>query len=534
MTTCSLLGVITFTRRRVVLASLAAVSALAPQCRAQVLAAASGGFRLAGTIRDSIRSGPLADARVELVPAAARESAGYRAVTDSMGVFAFDSVAPGRYLIGFFHARLDSLGIAPTTRIIDVSDAAAQPAITLAIPSARSVAAALCGPPNENAGVMFGRLLAADDASPVRQATVRARWGELVVDSGRLKREIRTVRSAVGETGRYVLCGLPTNVTVLVSVGDADDAERANDRMGTGDTARTSVPSAWSGTLELSFDSATMTTYRDILVTTEARATDSLTAQTIAAPADAPMPEKRTTTRTAALIGRVVRPDGSPLRGARVRIRAARDADVSSGREATTGDDGRYVLDGLPSGTQPVEVIALGYSPIRGIVDLRPRRAATFNATVATLATVLDAVTVYAAPPINLGHEFAMRRTKDRRNTFLTADDIVIRSRASTSFALSGVNGLRMVRENGRLRLGGLANCEPYMFLDGFPLQDEEAPLRRADESARRVEEIDTWIGPGELGGVEVYENQISAPPRYARRGRPCQVVLLWSKAVLR
>jgi len=533
MATRLVLGAKVFAMHCVAFASLIATSALAlaPPCSAQVLAVASGGFRLAGTVRDSIRSGPLADARVELVPAAARESAGYRAVTDSLGAFSFDSVAPGRYLIGFFHARLDSLGIAPTTRIIDVGDDAVQRVITLAVPSARSVAAALCGAPNENTGVMFGRLLAADDASPVKQATVHARWGELVVDAGRLKREIRTVRFEVGETGRYVLCGLPTNVTVLVSVGDADDVERPAERTGIVDTTRTSVPSAWSGTLELSVDSATMTTYRDILVTTEARASASLGTQLLDSPADAPVAPTRTT-RTAALIGRIVRPDGSPLRGARVRIRAARDADASGDREATTGDDGRYALDGLPGGTQPVEVIALGFSPIRGIVDLRPRRAATFNATVATFATVLDAVTVYAALPIRAGHEFAIRRADDRRTTFVTADDIARRTPVSTSFALAGVNGLRVVPgEGGRLKLSGRLGplgspqfggsvCSLRVFIDGFPLEN--------------VGDIDNVIRPNELGGVEVYDDAYSAPPKYGGGGSPCQVVLLWSKAALR
>ncbi len=520
MTTGTLVGRGVFARRCTRLASLLFLTAMAMPCGAQVLAPSSGGVRLVGSVRDSIRKGPLADARVELVPATARDAARYRAVTDATGAFAFDSVAPGRYLIGFKHARLDSLGIDPPTRMIDVSDAAAQPVLALAVPSAQSVAAALCGELFENAGLLLGRLLAADDASPVRQATVHARWVELVVDSGRLKRETHEARSGVGETGRYVLCGLPTNVTVLVSVGD--DAESDGEPSGRDDGARASVPSAWSGTLELSVDGATRASYRDIVVTTEARFPDARAGGAIDSLAGAPNPAKRTT-RTAMLIGRIGRPDGSPVRGARVRIRSSQDtAATSTVREAITGDDGRYLLEGLPSGTQPVEVIALGYSPIRGIVDLRPRRAATFDAIVATLATVLDAVTVSATPPIRAGHEFAIRRATDRRATFLTASDIARRSPMSTSFALSAVNGLRLVSERGRLQLGGRGNCSPKVFLDGFQLSG--------------VDEIDTAIRPTELGGVEVHDDSYSAPPRYgmAPPPSPCQVILLWSKALLR
>jgi pyocin large subunit-like protein len=40
---------------------------------------------LAGTVRDSLTGQPLPGARVELVPAAARESAGYQAEADATG-----------------------------------------------------------------------------------------------------------------------------------------------------------------------------------------------------------------------------------------------------------------------------------------------------------------------------------------------------------------------------------------------------------------------------------------------------------------
>jgi len=77
--------------------------------------------------------------------------------------------------------------------------------------------------------------------------------------------------------------------------------------------------------------------------------------------------------------------------------------------------------------------------------------------------------------------------------------------------------------EGGRLRLSGRGrplSCSLRVFLDGFPLES--------------VGDIDNVIRPNELGGVEVYDDAYSAPPKYGGGGSPCQVVLLWSKAALR
>src|SRR5947209_15712392 len=64
---------------------------------------------IAGAVDDSLAGTPLAGARVELVPAA-DPSTNRRAIdTDGAGHFRIDHVAPGRYLIGFEHPRLDEL-----------------------------------------------------------------------------------------------------------------------------------------------------------------------------------------------------------------------------------------------------------------------------------------------------------------------------------------------------------------------------------------------------------------------------------------
>lgn len=61
--------------------------------------------------------------------------------------------------------------------------------------------------------------------------------------------------------------------------------------------------------------------------------------------------------------------------------------------------------------------------------------------------------------------------------------------------------------------------------------------LRRALRSLRaRVDgggrEIDNFVNPAELGGVEVYADPAFAPPEYARGS--CASVVLWTKGALR
>ncbi|HEY0777094.1 MAG TPA: carboxypeptidase-like regulatory domain-containing protein [Gemmatirosa sp.] len=71
-----------------------------------------------GIVVDSVADdAPLAGATAELV--LARDPTQSRtAHTDSAGKFQLDAVAPGRYVIGFFHPALDVYGVeAPTVEV---------------------------------------------------------------------------------------------------------------------------------------------------------------------------------------------------------------------------------------------------------------------------------------------------------------------------------------------------------------------------------------------------------------------------------
>src|SRR5688500_18555648 len=66
---------------------------------------------VSGVVHDSIARRPLAGATVQLVATDSIGRFGRTTVSDSLGRFSIADVPEGRYRLGFFHAKLDSLGV---------------------------------------------------------------------------------------------------------------------------------------------------------------------------------------------------------------------------------------------------------------------------------------------------------------------------------------------------------------------------------------------------------------------------------------
>jgi len=491
---------------------------------------------LAGTVRDSLSGLPLTRARVELVRAGARESAGYVAMADAAGRYRIDSIAPGRYMLGFSHPRLDSLGLVLAPRLVEVTTASDVSRADLALPSARVLGDVLCGMQRDGVGTLFGRVLDADSDTPVVAGTVLIRWGDIQVDSSGVQRVLRGVRARVGAGGRYAACGVPTGVAVLVQA-------RALASVPTGEIVAASgadsigpasiVESATDG-IEVTLDPSDPVLFRDLFVPSSSLLRDGAR--------DSVASSGGVGGRAIAsrLSGRVFRPDGSPLEGARIRVRS------SQRREAVSDASGFYLLDAVASGTQTVEVIAIGYTPLRGDIDLRPSAPATYDARFAKSVPTLDAVSVsvYSAPA-RANSEFAQRR-RQGFGAFLTGDEIMRRTSTYLANALFGIGGLRIIGTNqiGQPLIGGRSNCLPAVFLDGFQLPEG-------------INGLDRWVRPSEVGGIEVYADGVNAPPQYSTvpalsepwfsdvggvsLARPagavgagsCGVVLVWTKLAI-
>ena len=447
-----------------------------------------------GVVQDSIVRRPLAGATVQLVPDGVPGAAPRGVEADSTGAFRFANVAPGRYLLGFVSERLDSLGIEAPVRTITVAPGATELRTDLWVPSARTIAAAVCGERRDSTGVLLGRVLDAGSGDAVATGSVVVRWGELRVDATGLHHLTPSVRAPVGTDGRYAVCGVPLNLIVIVQANAGPDTR----------------PTARSGTIDLLVPLATPLLHRDLLVAAVADPTPD----TVAADRGARIaPASRGTAR---LAGHVRRPNGSPLPGARVVVHGAGAADST----AVTDSAGTFRLDALPGGTYPVEAIAIGFTPARGAVDLRPDRVAAVDLAVGARVSALQSVNVYASRS-RAGSEFAERAKRSGFGRFLMGDQIERSGARSIGDALVMVPGLRIggVSAVGHTQILGRGRCTPEVYLDGF----------RVDSGSTYIDDL---VTPQEVGGIEVYADAMTAPVQYSRGA--CASIVIWTKGALR
>ncbi len=159
--------------------------------------------RLSGVVFDSSAGVPLENALVQVV--SRRDPSRILSVrSDNHGAFEFDSLQSGEYLIGFLHARLDSLFLAPGARLIAIP-AESKRLITLFVPSVRTLAEKFCGQQVDRSDV---RVAGALMLGTVRETSlhgalsrgmrasndgdtfggVRASWFELFINEKKLQR----------------------------------------------------------------------------------------------------------------------------------------------------------------------------------------------------------------------------------------------------------------------------------------------------------------------------------------------------------
>ena len=98
-----------------------------------------------GVVFDSLAGRALVGATVRMFALATPRDSALESMTDSVGRFRFADIPPGRYVIGFSHARLDSLGFDAVSRKVEFSQTGDTVALDIALPSGRTLVATLCG-----------------------------------------------------------------------------------------------------------------------------------------------------------------------------------------------------------------------------------------------------------------------------------------------------------------------------------------------------------------------------------------------------
>jgi len=453
------------------------------------------------TSMDSITQLPLAGASVRLVSVLDTTRV-YDATLDARGRARVDSLPAGPWVLSARHARLDTLGIGNVVVPFTVRAGRGVTA-RAAVPSVSTLVARVCGEAAApGTGYLFGtvrravptsaspRAAASVSELPLSAGQVTAQWLDLRVDSGRVARSIVTTDVPVGDNGRYVVCGVPTETTVRLRAVGAEGA---------------------SGVVTFT-SSATAIVPRDLVL---GRA-DAVAA----APSGAQAPEDSSVVdivlRGAGEVrGTVQTEDGRPLANALVGLSAA-------GLDTRTDSAGRFVLAATPTGTWTLDVRALGYAPLQQPVDLVPGDTV---AQVMTLvrAEVMDTVRVRANAMLRtaLGRNLAAFEERQRMGIgrFVGPLDLekmvlfrftdVLREMPGVRLEMRGRTTDRVITMRGTR--GG---CVPTVFVDRMRMPGTEA--------------LDSFIPPDNVAAVEVYQTSF-VPAEFQDIFSGCGSIVVWT-----
>ncbi|MBL0937815.1 MAG: carboxypeptidase regulatory-like domain-containing protein [Gemmatimonadaceae bacterium] len=398
-------------------ASLAAQStlALAPNARTLPIAARQAA-RVTGVVYDSLRGGPLRDAWVQLRSANDDSNYGQTVRSDSLGQFSFRDIPSGRYAIGFHHPKLDSLGLAPVARALNIS---APDSITteLAVPSAARVRAAVCGE-GRGGSVLMGLVRDPATGNPVKGATVSGEWLEYSLDKNGLNKRSPRRTVTTQDDGWFAICGVPSPGMVGLRAFVGNDSTDLIEAQMTeeGFMRRELYLGAGTGTLS----------------------------------------------------GVVRRADSNkPLADAEVGL--------VNGPRTRTNANGEWRIVDAPAGTRLLDVRAVGFFPQRQAIDVAGT-VEPMSVELNSLKSVLDTVkTIAMFSRFNIAEEIKAR-SRSTMGIFLTFNDPMLKQAMVVSDALRMTRGVFVEPGGGlgnRLEMRGAftARCSPLFFVNGFPIQ---------------------------------------------------------------
>ena len=203
--------------------------AFAPRLRAQNKVtippetSRTGKAQIVGVVVDSLNGRYLSGADVVI------EGARATLETDSLGKFQIDSLPPGTYQVGVFHALLDTLGITLATKPFHIGPDSAS-FVLLAVPSAATIIRRSCpirqGVRDKSA--VIGHVNDPETLEPVAHAEVSIAWTEIEVSKEfGVRRTPELVRDSTDRSGAFTICGLPNSLqaTLQARRGSAVTAE---------------------------------------------------------------------------------------------------------------------------------------------------------------------------------------------------------------------------------------------------------------------------------------------------------------------
>lgn len=465
-----------------------------------------------GTVFDSLAGVPLPHAVVQLVTADGRGTFGRTINADERGQFVFDSVPDGRFTLGFFHPVLDSLGIEPPLRSVQVSGQQSV-VVGTGVPAPATFRATVCGPAAGPQGdaVLVGFVRDARSRDGLAGATITVSWIEMTIGAGGMRshtvRRVTTARA----NGWYALCQVPRPGTIEVMAHRGADST---------DFLEFQVPATGFLRRELSIGRA-----RTMTVAGPAAAP--------AARSDSASPVARTIRiGDGALSGTVI---GTDMGGGAPRPLADAHVGFTNGPQTRTNARGEWTLSGLPSGTRTLEVRAVGYYPGRRAVDV-VTDAPPQTIALATFKSVLDTMRVRAGVGGFTSSGFS-ERSRSGIGTYLTANDLAVRNAFVATDIFRQMSGVFVETPNAGdmdgdripmgltedmpavlMRSGAGVRCAPAIVLNGTNLMSLNAS------------DLNNMLTPTDVIGIEIYRQGQSPPQFTPTDGTVCGSIVIWTR----
>jgi len=444
-----------------------------------------------GVVYDSLLTkGPLKGATVYVI------GTNLAATTDTKGRFSIGTVADGEYTLTFAHPAFDSSGVqAPqiATRVTGSSKAR----VVLATPKGATLVKASCpGPKGEQTGLLLGVVRDVEGGAPLGGARVVSRWFELTIDkNGAPHYATPEISAAADGNGVFRLCGIPADIPVLVRA-----------RAGTQESGRVEV-----------YFSGNDVAFRDFAISTTDSAARVVPDSLLEATADSTA--LQVVRGAGAVRGTVRDGNGRPVPNVRVGL-------LDRATVALTNAEGRFTLADVPSGTQTLELRAIGFAPLRQTVVLRANAPADVQPTLLRAAQTLASVRVLGnRSDARLARFGFDQRRKVGLGFFMNADEIEKKSGIYLGDVLRFAPGIAsLYTPRGRIftmrsNWGG-DRCMPNYFLDG---------MRWFALEGSPILELERFIQLHDLAAVEVYSGGATTPAQFDT-GNGCGSVVFWTK----
>jgi hypothetical protein len=436
-----------------------------------------GTATIAGIVLDSLNGRFLSGAEVII------EGAKKSLITDSLGKFRIDSLPPGTYQVGVFHALLDTLGISLASAPFHVGHDSSS-FILLSVPSARTIIRAACpvrGFRPQGTSAVIGHVTDPESLQPVAGADVSIAWSQLEVSKAiGVRRTPRVIRDSTDAQGAFKLCGLPNSMKATLQARKAG-------------AVTAEIP------IELGDQESELFARTMLLSRLDSGAK----------------------TGNAVVSGRVILEGAPSNAGSRVEV-------VGTDVIAMTNEKGEFSIRNLPSGTHVLLARHLGFGAETVPVDLSAREPKQVTMKLPKFVAVIDPVVVTAKRAANLDKVGFNQRKRSGMGFYIGPDQLQLMRPNDLTDILRRVPSLRIssgpdgdvVTSSRGVDVSGNGGCVQF-FVDDMPWQSVSPG------------DINNFVNAPEVVGVEVYAGP-GTPPQYTHAMQDCTTVVIWTKFKIR